>query len=256
MEVNLSSAVRTTLDATQRVSELQARTQEHLATGLRNNLIDDPQAVSIANSLSNRASDLLITKDALGQGASTVGATLYGLEFIDSLLDQAKAIAVQYEGTSDPAQQAALTQQFNVIAQQIDFAAQDTSYGGTNLIGAAPDTLNIVANEDGSSSINVTGTASDSASLGLTLSVAGVDAAQTSVRANAESIATSASVISIREDFNDKLVNSLEEGAAKLTRADLNEEAANALSLQTREQLSTFATGIAAQSDRSILQLF
>jgi len=256
MDVTLSSAVRTTLDTTQRVADLQARTQEHLATGLRNDLISDPQAVSISNSLSNRASDLLTTKDSLGQGASAVGATISGLEFISSLLDQAKAVATQYEATSDPTQQAALTQQFDVISQQIDAASQDTSYGGTNLISSSPDTLNIVANEDGSSAISVPGAASDSTSLGLTLSTASVDAAQASVRSNIESIASNASVIDIRESFNDNLVNSLEEGAAKLTHADLNEEAANALSLQTREQLSTFATGIAAQSEQAVVQLF
>ena len=256
MDVTLSSAVRTTLDSTQRVSNLQARTQEHLATGLRNDLLSNPQAVTVANSLSNRAADLLTTKDSLGQGASAVGATVSGLEFISQLLDQAKAIATQYEGTSDPTQQAALTQQFNVISQQIDNAANDSSYGGTNLISSSPDTLNIPANGDGSSSITIQGAASDSTSLGLTLSTASVDAAQSSVRSNIQSIASNASVIGIRDNFNTNLVNSLQDGAAKLTQADLNEEAANSLSLQTRQQLSTFATGIAAQSQQSIVQLF
>ena len=51
-------------------------------------------------------------------------------------------------------------------------------------------------------------------------------------------------------------MNSLQAGEANLTQTDLSEEAANILSLQTRGQLGAAATGIAAQSERTILQLF
>jgi hypothetical protein len=63
-------------------------------------------------------------------------------------------------------------------------------------------------------------------------------------------------VLSIREEFNDKLINSLKEGEAKLIEADLNEQAATALSLETRTQLSASALKVTAQSERAILQLF
>ena len=255
MDVTLSSAVRTTLASTQRVTQLQSQTQEHLATGQRNSLISDPQAVTIANSLSNRASDLLTTKDSLGQGASAVGASVSGLDTISKLLDQAKAVATQYEGTSDPTQQAALTNQFNVISQQIDNVAKDSSFGGTNLIKSSPDTLNIPTNGDSSTAITIQGKASDSSSLGLTLSTASVSAAQSAVRDNIQSIGSNAAVVNIRETFNNNLVNTLQNGAAKLTQTDLNQEAANSLALQTRQQLSTFATGIAAQSQQSVVKL-
>ncbi len=76
------------------------------------------------------------------------------------------------------------------------------------------------------------------------------------MRSTAESLGTQASALSIREEFNDKLINALEEGEAKLLEIDLNEEAAKALSLQTRSQLSVAALNIAAQSERSIFQLF
>ena len=76
------------------------------------------------------------------------------------------------------------------------------------------------------------------------------------MRSTAESLGTQASALSIREEFNDKLINALEEGEAQLLETDLNEKAAKALSLQTRSQLSVAALNIAAQSERSILQLF
>ena len=51
-------------------------------------------------------------------------------------------------------------------------------------------------------------------------------------------------------------MNELEAGAQKLVETDLNEEAAVSISASTRGALASAATGIAAQSERSILQLF
>ena len=45
-------------------------------------------------------------------------------------------------------------------------------------------------------------------------------------------------------------------GAADLTLADSNEEGANLLALQTRQQLSTTALSLAAQADQNVLRLF
>ena len=60
----------------------------------------------------------------------------------------------------------------------------------------------------------------------------------------------------IRLDFTENLVNTLEEGASKLINADLNEESANLLSLQTRQQLGVTSLSLAQQSEQSVLQLF
>ena len=48
----------------------------------------------------------------------------------------------------------------------------------------------------------------------------------------------------------------LETGAANLTLADTNEEGANLLSLQTRQQLSTVSLSLATQADQNVLRLF
>jgi flagellin-like hook-associated protein FlgL len=62
--------------------------------------------------------------------------------------------------------------------------------------------------------------------------------------------------LTTRFDFTESLVNSLEGGATKLTQADLNEESANLLALQTRQQLGINSLALASQSERSILALF
>ena len=48
----------------------------------------------------------------------------------------------------------------------------------------------------------------------------------------------------------------MEEGADKLTLADMNEESANMLALQTRQSLATNSLSLASQASQSILKLF
>ncbi|MDA0240987.1 MAG: hypothetical protein O3A84_13310 [Proteobacteria bacterium] len=255
--ISLSSATQTSLKSSQNVAALQARTQERLSTGNKfNSFTDNPRAVAVSRSLSNRASDLQGVKNSIGQGVSSLKATQNGLDTIDGLLKQAKGVAQQLENTSDPAQQAVLNDQLSTLSQQIDFVAQDASLGGTSLISSTPDNLNINLNDSGSSSIEIQGQAVDSASLGVTNSVASIDAAIQTVRSVGQSIGLNAATLSIREDFTDNLVNELEAGAQKLVETDLNEEAAVSISASTRGALASAATGIAAQSERSILQLF
>jgi flagellin-like hook-associated protein FlgL len=62
--------------------------------------------------------------------------------------------------------------------------------------------------------------------------------------------------LQIRSDFTSELVNTLETGAGQLVNADLNEESANMLALQTRQQLGTSALSIASQSEQAVLRLF
>ena len=51
------------------------------------------------------------------------------------------------------------------------------------------------------------------------------------------------------------MINTLQTGAANLTLADMNEEAANLLALQTRQSLSSSSLSLASQADQSVLQL-
>jgi flagellin-like hook-associated protein FlgL len=59
-----------------------------------------------------------------------------------------------------------------------------------------------------------------------------------------------------RQDFTNNLINTLESGAAGLTLADTNEEGANLLALQTRQQLGSISLSLANQADQAVLRLF
>ena len=63
-------------------------------------------------------------------------------------------------------------------------------------------------------------------------------------------------VLNTRLDFTKAYVNTMTAGAGKLTLADLNQEGANLLALQTRQQLGIQSLAFAGQSEQSILGLF
>jgi flagellin-like hook-associated protein FlgL len=78
----------------------------------------------------------------------------------------------------------------------------------------------------------------------------------TNLRSKASTIAQNAAILTVRLDFTSQYTNVLQEGADKLTLADLNEEGANLLALQTRQQLGIQALSFAGQSEQSIIGLF
>lgn len=98
-----------------------------------------------------------------------------------------------------------------------------------------------------------TGTAAVTA---INSAIRGIDSALVTVRQVAQNLGTNSSLLEIRRDFTQNLVNTLRGGASELVNADLNEESANLLSLQTRQQLGTISLSIAQQSEQSVLRLF
>ena len=63
-------------------------------------------------------------------------------------------------------------------------------------------------------------------------------------------------IVTTREDFTENLINVLEEGADKLTLADMNQESANMLALQTAQQLAVNSLSLASQASQAVLKLF
>jgi flagellin-like hook-associated protein FlgL len=161
-----------------------------------------------------------------------------------------------------------LQDQYNSILSQIDALAADASYNGINLL--AGDDLKVVFNEDGSSSQTITGV--DFTSSGLSLSslsgsefqtnggidtvISSLDNALGSLRSQAAEFGSNLTTVQIRQDFTKNMVNTLQTGADSLVLADTNEEGANLLALQTRQQLSTTALSLSAQADQAVLRLF
>ena len=87
-------------------------------------------------------------------------------------------------------------------------------------------------------------------------SITKIDGALTTLRTQASKFGSSLTTVQTRQDFTKNLINTLQTGADNLVLADTNEEGANLLALQTRQQLSTTALSLSAQADQAVLRLF
>ena len=158
--------------------------------------------------------------------------------------------------------------QYNNVLAQINTTAQDASFNGVNLLNG--DTLKLVFNETGRSTLNIQGVTFNDAGLGLAMLTVGtdfldsnsannvltsLDSASTTLRAEASALGSNLSIVQIRQDFSKNLINVLQTGASNLTLADTNEEAANSQALSTRQSIAVSALALANQSQASVLQL-
>ncbi len=88
------------------------------------------------------------------------------------------------------------------------------------------------------------------------IAIARLDKTISNLRSKAATLANNIAILQVRLDFTEEYVNVLDEGAGKLTLADLNEEGANLLALQTRQQLGIQSLAFAGQAEQGILGLF
>jgi flagellin-like hook-associated protein FlgL len=243
-----------------------------LSTGLKvNSAIGDASAYFTARALTNRADDLSALKENIDLSISTIQSAISGIEAITELVEQAKGLTNTAKATGDTAERSLIAVQFNELLGQINDLANDASFNGTNLIQASPDNLEVDFNEDGSSDLTITGLDSTTDASGLNIgaaannfsssadidtSLTALNSALTELRTNAATLGSNNTVLQTRLNFTDELVNTLNDGSGKLTLADLNEESANLLALQTRQQLGLNSLALAAQSERAILSLF
>jgi len=168
-----------------------------------------------------------------------------------------------------------LVKQFNELRDQLDKLADDASFNGINLLRG--DKLKLTFNETGTSTIDIQAkdangdpTSINNTTLGIVSAVdadfdndASLDArlgklgdALGKLRSQASAFGSNLSIVENRNDFTKAMINTLETGAANLTLADTNQEAANLLALQTRQQLSSTALSMASQADQAVLRLF
>ena len=268
-DIVLSSGVRSNLLQLQQTSKLIDTTQTDLATGKKvNSALDNAISFFTAQGLDTRANNLSSLLDSMSNGISTIQAANNGITAITKLVQSAQAIVSQAQQAGNTTTQATLATQFDSLLTQISQLAGDSGYNGVNLL--AGNTLTVNLDETGNSSISVTGAdytgnapLSIAAATNNWASASDISAASTalstalsSLQSEAQTLSSSLSTVQIRQDFTSAMINTLKTGSDNLTLADSNEEGANLLALQTRQQLSTTALSLAAQSDQNVLRLF
>jgi flagellin-like hook-associated protein FlgL len=274
-DIVLSAGVRSNLLQLQQTSNLINQTQIRLSTGKRvNSALDNAINFFTAQGLDNRANDLSGLLDSMSNAINTIQAANNGITAITKLVQSAQALTSQAKQTTDSTTRDSLASQFDALLTQIGQLAGDAGFNGVNLLGG--DDLTVNFNEDATSSTSITGvdyTNANATPLGIANSVnwsaangagdtnidtavADLTAALTTLRSESQTLGANLSTVQIRQDFTKATINTLQTGSSDLTLADSNEEGANLLALQTRQQLSTTALSLAAQADQNVLRLF
>ncbi|MCX7628510.1 MAG: flagellin [Methylophilaceae bacterium] len=278
-EVTLTASMRSNLISLQQTQSLLNRTQERLATGKKvNSALDNPLNFFAAAAHMQRASDLTARKDGMGEAIQAIKAASNGIEGIKTLLESARGLVEA--ARSESGDRATTEAQYNTVMAQIYQLARDSGYKGTNFIvngstSGSNTTLDVLFNEDGSNFLRLVGFNGLNSELGtsgsylmtnagtgfsavsiLNAVAAAITSAIAELQTEASRLASNLSIINARLEFTTQMVNTLKEGADKLTLADMNEEGANMLMLQTRNQLGVTSLSLASQAAQSILRLF
>lgn len=271
-DISLTTGMRNNLLALQKTSAQLTTTQDRLSTGKKvNSALDNPTNFFAAQSHMSRASDLNDRKDGMTEAIQTVKAADAGISAITSLINSAKGLASAAAGTTDKTNQSAYFEQYKEITSQIDTLASDSGYRGTNLLTTG--TLKVQFSEKTDvATLSIAAKASDAASLGLvttgadwgatgtateaTADLALMESSLTTLRTASTTLASNLSVVTARQDFTNNLISTLQTGADNLTLADMNNEGANMLMLQTRQSLGTTALSMSSQAAQSVLRLF
>ena len=224
----------------------------------------------------------------MGEAVQTVQAANNGIDAITTLIESAKSLANSALSADTTTEASNLGSQFNALLDQIDSLAADSGYKGINLLNGTDVELNVKFDEKGDSNITLTGfngtsgqtggglgisDATTGASTGagadvfwadnddistgrINSAITNLDSAITTLRSQAKTLASNLSVITARQDFTSSMINTLEDGASDLVNANMEEESANMLMLQTRQSLGISSLSMASQASQSILQLF
>jgi flagellin len=159
-----------------------------------------------------------------------------------------------------------LQDQYNALLTQLTELAEDSGYKGKNLLSAT-ETLRSMTVQFEGTDLEVEGFNATADGLGITdaeWTAAGsidgdltkLDDALDTLRSESAKLSSNLSIITVRQDFTDNMINVLTQGSDDLTLADTNEEGANMLMLQTRQSLSSTALSLSAQAAQSVLRLF
>ena len=270
-DIVLSAGVRSNLLQLQQTSNLINTTQTDLATGNKvNSALDNAISFFTAQGLNNRANNLSGLLDSMSNAVSTIQAANNGITSITKLVQSAQSLVSQAQQANNTTTQASLSTQFNSLLTQIGQLAGDSGYSGVNLL--AGNTLTVTLDETGASTTTVTGvnytnaanaplslanaTNNWAAASDITAASTALTTALTSLQSESQTLSSGLATIQIRQDFTNSMINTLQTGADNLTLADSNQEGADLLALQTRQQLSTTALSLASQSDQNVLRLF
>ncbi len=273
--IALSAGMRSNLFSLQNTQKLMEITQTRLSSGKKvNSALDDPINFFTAQEHDLRATDLASRKDGMSEAIQTIKAGSNGIEGITELISNAKSLAQSALSATSTGEAQTFQSQYTEVLAQITQMADNAGYKGINLLGNEDITVQFAPTTN-DASLTIEGFESCSGSAGLALTTGGswigtsggcnttintaitsLDTARDTLRTESKKLATNLGIVTARQNFTTNMINTLDEGSANLVNADLNEEGANMLMLQTRQALGTTSLSLASQAAQSVLRLF
>ena len=270
-DISLTANMRSNLLSLKDTNKLIARTEGRLSSGRKiNDILDGPTVYFKAKGIFDHAEDMDSYKSDIDQSISIIKGTVNAIESATTIVEQIAGLAEEARNASTT-EKATLESKARLLTTELNNLLRDSHINGVNLLYDT--SLNIYATEltvnfSDDTSITVSGNNTTSAAIGITdnsltfdatniqSTIAFIESALDRLDSRGSTFATDAALLKTRLSYTEDFVNTLEEAGDKLVLADLEEESANLLALQTRQQLGLQSISFAASSEQSILSLF
>ena len=213
------------------------------------NLLEKDQELKVVFNEDRSSSLTVKSDDASSEGLGLKSASTTGSEWAK---DVEQGTAAEFKTTTQFAQDSFVYDGSGKVYKVVTAIQNTNDKSIEDLVAAGTlEETDFVLNEDKSKAVDVTINKD-----AISNSITEVEAAVSKLRNMASVFGNNYSIVENRESFTENLINVLEEGADKLTLADMNEESANMLALQTRQQLAINSLSLASQAAQSVLSLF
>jgi len=232
---------------------------------------DDITAMNLATFINSNNEGGIGNVDATSVTGTTITLEISNTDMVDTSVENASSSFSESALIAANDDLSTLASQYNTLLSQIDDLSNDSGYKGINLLGADNLTVNFEGNNElqvngfnadvdqlgGTNKLDNTRTGADWGS-GTSLSddVTSLKNAIDELESQQSNLASSLNIVKSRQSFTEEMINTLQTGADNLTLADMNEEGANMLMLQTQQTLGTTSLSMAAQAAQSVLRLF
>jgi len=203
---------------------------------------------------------------------STNGKTITFTGSAANKLSLPPSVAAGQSSISGSGVSATYIKQYDDLAKQLDQQVADANYKGINLISSTGNNpLSVTFNEAAFNANKLVVNAVDLTSKGLGLSastgnwkdatsiqtsLSQLTLAATTLRETSAVLGQNLTTVQNRQDFTNNMIATLKTGSDNLTLADMNEESANMLALQTRQQLGIQSLSLASQANQAVMRLF
>lgn len=248
-----------------------ATSMERLSTGSRiNSAKDDAAGLQISNRLNSQARGLGVAMKNAQDGNSIIQTAEGALNETTEILQRMRDLAVQgANDTNSDKDRLAIAAEMNELVAEIDNIADNTKYGGQNLLdGTFGDscTVKLQIGADAGETIDITLTDAKAATLGVD-ALAFTDhgefsAAITSINTAIETVDTQRADLGAKQNRLESTINNLAntrenvtEGMSRIKDVDFAQETVNLTKQQILQQAGTSILAQAKQIPQAALSL-